>query len=126
MSQLEATVKELINNFDSMNFAASRELLAPDSQGIDEISHRWLRTADEIGEYFGQLESSVSDLSTKLSDLREQTWGEVGLVTCWLEQDYTMRGTRQHVSSPTTFVLRRIDDRWKVALVHSIPLPEGD
>jgi hypothetical protein len=50
---------------------------------------------------------------------------DVGLVTCWLEQDYTYQGKKQHVSTPTTTLLRRSGSDWKLALFHSVPLPEG-
>jgi hypothetical protein len=32
---------------------------------------------------------------------------------------------RQHISMPTTIVLRRSGAEWKVALIHSAPLPEA-
>jgi ketosteroid isomerase-like protein len=35
-----------------------------------------------------------------------------------------MEGKAQHVSAPTTLVLRRQDGEWKLALFHSVPLPE--
>ncbi len=51
--------------------------------------------------------------------------GEVGVVTCWVEQAYTLGGRRQQLSAPTTVVLRRAGETWRIALFHSIPLPEG-
>jgi ketosteroid isomerase-like protein len=47
-------------------------------------------------------------------------------LTCWLNQDYTLEGSAQHVSAPTTIVFRRVDGEWKLALFHSIPLPEQE
>jgi ketosteroid isomerase-like protein len=35
-----------------------------------------------------------------------------------------MHGTPQHISAPTTMILRRDDGAWKLVLFHSIPLPE--
>ena len=46
------------------------------------------------------------------------------MLTCWLEQDYTLKGNTQHISAPTTIVLHREAGEWKVVLFHSIPLPE--
>ena len=46
------------------------------------------------------------------------------MLTCWLEQDYTLEGNSQHISAPTTIVLHREASEWKVVLFHSIPLPE--
>jgi ketosteroid isomerase-like protein len=45
-------------------------------------------------------------------------------VTCWLEQDYVLDNQPQHISAPTTIVLRRLGDGWRLVLTHSIPLPE--
>jgi ketosteroid isomerase-like protein len=61
---------------------------------------------------------------SSLSDLRADEWGDVGLVTAWMEQDYMMDGEPQHLSAPTTFVLRRLGGSWRVALIHSVPLPD--
>lgn len=123
MGALESVVREVMTAFDRQEYAVLIGKLAPDAQGIDEISRRWLRDAGEIDAYFKQLEGSVTEISTTLSDLREEAWGDAGLVTGWLEQDYTLEGERQHVSSPITVVLRRVDDDWRIALLHAIPLP---
>ena len=69
---------------------------------------------------------AVSDLRTELRDAEEHIWGDVGVLTCWLNQDYTLEGSAQHVSAPTTIVFRRVDGEWKLALFHSIPLPEQE
>jgi ketosteroid isomerase-like protein len=72
-----------------------------------------------------QLVTAVQDVRSELRDVRETTWGDAGLVTCWLEQDYTLEGTRQHISAPTSAVLRRDGAGWRIVLFHSIPLPEA-
>ncbi|MFC9688194.1 nuclear transport factor 2 family protein [Kribbella sp. NPDC056951] len=125
MGELATAFKEIMTAFDRQDFAALRTMLAPDGQGVDEITRRWLRDADEIGAYFDQLAGSVDDVSTTVSDLEERTWGEVGLVTCWLDQSYTLDGEPQKVSAPTSVVLRRVDGEWRAALIHSVPLPEN-
>jgi ketosteroid isomerase-like protein len=56
--------------------------------------------------------------------VEERVWGDTGVLTCWLDQDYTMDGKAQHVSAPTTIVFRREGVEWKLALFHSIPLPD--
>jgi ketosteroid isomerase-like protein len=124
MRELETTVRKLVGAVDRKDFDVVRRMLTPDAQGIDEISRRWLRGADDIDAYFKELEGAVDEVSSSLSDLRADTWGDVGLVTAWMEQDYTMDGEPQHISAPTTFVLRRIDGSWQVALIHSVPLPD--
>lgn len=44
-------------------------------------------------------------------------------MTCWLEQDCILRGRSQHISAPASVLMRRIDDDWRVALVHAVPMP---
>ncbi|SRR6266516_858724 len=124
MGALETTVRDVMAAFDRQEYDVLRNRLAPDAQGVDEITRRWLRDAGEIDAYFKQLEGSVEQIRTSLSDLREDDWGDVGVVTGWMEQDYTVAGTPQHVSAPFTFVLRRIDGEWRLALMHAVPLPE--
>ena len=75
--------------------------------------------------YFKTVAGSVTNIRSKLTDVRENTMGDVGIVTCWLEQDYKLGGKSQHISAPTTIVLRRGGGEWKIILFHSIPLPEG-
>jgi len=70
------------------------------------------------------LMTSVGDVHTELRDVRESVSGDSGVLTCRLEQDYTLEGKSQHVSAPTTVLFRRREERWKMALFHSIPLPD--
>ena len=95
-----------------------------DAQGVDEISRRWIRGRSEIESYLRQLLDAVSDVRTELRDPHELIWGDAGVVTGWVEQDYTLDGESQHVSAPTTIVFRRDASEWKGVLFHSIPLPE--
>jgi hypothetical protein len=79
--------------------------MADDVQSVDEISRRWFRGKDEVAAYAHGLAGVVSNPRTEISDIEEHVWGGTGLVTCWLEQDYTYEATAQHVSAPTTVVL---------------------
>lgn len=126
MGALESAVREVMDAFDRQEYDVLRESLAPDAQGVDEISRRWLRDAGEIDAYFKQLEGVATGISSEMSELREEDWGDVGLVTGWLEQDYTLAGEPQHVSAPITFVLRKVDGDWRIALIHAVPLPADD
>jgi ketosteroid isomerase-like protein len=65
----------------------------------------------------------VGDVHTTISDVHEPGLGDIGLMTCWIEQDYTLEGKRQHVSAPTTLAFRRESGEWKILLFHSVPLP---
>lgn len=124
MGVLETTVRDVMAAFDRQDFDGVRSRLAPDAQGVDEIARHWLRDVGEIDAYFKQLEGAVEGVSTSLSELREDDWGDVGLVTGWMEQDYTLNGESQHVSAPFTFVLRRLEGEWRVAVIHAVALPE--
>jgi uncharacterized protein (TIGR02246 family) len=123
--ELEAVVLEMFDALRRKDADALARFAADDSQGVDEISRRWLRGRDEMTRYIGGLLEMVDDVESKLQDVHEKVYGDVGLVTFWLEQDYTLEGARQHVSAPTTVVLRRMGESWKLALFHSIPVPEA-
>ncbi len=122
--ELEGVVREFMMALDSLDADRLASFVGDDPQGIDELSRQWMRGADEIERYLRGMIAAVSEVRTDLKDLEERVWGDVGLVTCWLDQDYTLEGARQHVSAPTSIVLRREDGVWKIALVHSIPLSE--
>jgi uncharacterized protein (TIGR02246 family) len=122
--QLEQAANELFSAFEAKDSARLTDLFSEDAQGVDEISRRWIRGRDELEAYLRQLIEVVSDVQTELRDAREASWGETGLLTCWLEQSYTHEGRAQHVSAPTTIVFRRENGTWKAALFHSIPIPE--
>ena len=65
----------------------------------------------------------VTGIKTVVSDGNETIDGDTGLLTCWIEQDYTVEGASQHVSAPTTVVFKREGGAWRFSLFHSIPLP---
>ena len=123
--ELEAVVLEMFDALRRKDADALARFAADDSQGVDEISRRWLRGREEMTRYIGGLLEMVDDVESKLQDVHEKAYGDVGLVTFWLEQDYTLEGERQHVSAPTTVVLQRMGESWKLALFHSIPVPEA-
>jgi ketosteroid isomerase-like protein len=71
-----------------------------------------------------QLKDTVSDVHSQMSDPQEAVWGDVALVTFVLEQSYTMDGQKQTLEAPTSILFRREDDDWRIALIHTVPLPE--
>ena len=109
---------------DALDADRMMEMLTGDVQSVDEISRRWLRGRGDVDNYLREVITAVSDVGTQLRDAEERIWGETGVLTCWIDQDYTMNGTAQHISAPTTIILRRDDGAWKLVLWHSIPLPE--
>ena len=124
--ELEAIAQDLFKKFDAGDFKAAGRLMADDVQGVDEISRRWMRGRAAVDGYLGQLGSAgLKDIRSEMRDVHESIHGQAGIVTCWLEQDYTLEGKRQHVSAPTTIVFRRDGSDWKWVLFHSVPLPEG-
>jgi ketosteroid isomerase-like protein len=111
--------------FDSKDVDRIVESIGEGAQGVDEISRRWLRGGGELDGYLRQLVGAVSGIRSELQDAKERVWGDVGVLTCWLDQDYTLEGKAQHISAPTTIVFRQEEGgEWKVVLFHSIPLPE--
>jgi ketosteroid isomerase-like protein len=125
-TELTGIVKELFNDLDRADFDAIVDRAATEVQTVEEITRRWMRNCDELTDYFAQLGPLASDFKSQLSDVHEVSWGDTGLVTCWLEQSYVLAGEEHYVSAPTTFVFRREGGDWKVVLMHSVPLPEGD
>jgi ketosteroid isomerase-like protein len=122
--ELEKVANDLMAALDSQDLDRMVEAIGEDAQGVDEISRRWLRGRDELDGYLRQIIGVVSGVRSELRDAQERVWGDAGVLTCWLEQDYTLEGNAQHISAPTSMVLRREGGTWKVVLFHSIPLPE--
>ena len=122
--ELERAARDLMARLDALDVDALLESATGDMQGVDELSRRWLRGKDEADPYLRQLVGALGGVRTELGDVEERIWGDTGVVTCWIDQDYTLEGKPQHVSAPTTIVFRREDGDWRMALFHSIPLPE--
>ena len=45
-------------------------------------------------------------------------------MTLVLDQTYTMNGREETVSAPASMLFRHQDDGWKVALIHTVPIPD--
>ena len=71
-----------------------------------------------------QLRDTVSDVHSRARDLHASTWGETGIVTFVLEQTYKLDGAQQTLEAPTTIVFQRHGDAWRIALIHTVPLPD--
>jgi uncharacterized protein (TIGR02246 family) len=124
MGELGSLVQGMFDALERQDADAALALIDADGEGVDEISRRWIRSGSELTAYVSQLMGMVSDVSSQLNDVHERTIGDIGIVTFWLEQDYTLEGERHHISAPTTVVARRRDGEWKFTLFHSVPLPE--
>ena len=124
MGELQTALEDMFQAFERGDADALAALVATDAQGVDEISRKWMRGEDEVRNYLRGLVSMVTDIKTVVSDGNETIDGDTGLLTCWLEQDYTVEGNSVHVSAPTTVIFKREDGAWRFSLFHSIPLPE--
>ncbi|MDH5223935.1 MAG: nuclear transport factor 2 family protein [Actinomycetota bacterium] len=121
--EMTAVVQRMFDALDKGDMQDGLATLASDALGIDEISRKWMRTPNEVRDYVEQLMQMTEDVHSEMHDVHEIAWDDTGVVTFWLEQDYTLRSERAHISAPTTVVLRREEGAWKIALFHSIPLP---
>ena len=122
--ELNSVATDFFAALDALDADRMKQMLTEDVQSVDEGSRRWLRGRGDVDSYLRELMPAVSDVATQLRDAEERIWGETGVLTCWIDQDYTMNGTPQHISAPSTLILRRDGGAWKLVLWHSIPLPE--
>lgn len=120
----EQAVRDLFATFDSLDAEAMKAFLTADGQGIDEIARQWLRGRAAIDAYVDHLVGGLTEVRSALRDVHAEEYGDTAVVTCWLDQSYTLGGESAEVTAPTTVVLRREDGRWKAALIHTVPLPE--
>ena len=122
--ELEKKVREAMRKLDAKDWDSLSQLATEDLQGVDEVSRKWTQGRKAVID--GIRNAPIDDIRTEVRDVKETTWGDVGLVTCWIEQDYTFKGERQHVSAPTTLLFRRMGSDWRMALFHSVPLPDAN
>jgi ketosteroid isomerase-like protein len=123
-TSLEQRAHQLFELVDNMDTAAMTAMLTDDAQGVDEISRGWLRGRPALESYFAQLEEMVDEVRSQVRDVHVTEWADAGVVTCIVDQTYTMDGQRQDISAPTSMTFRREGDDWKVVLFHSVPLPD--
>jgi ketosteroid isomerase-like protein len=123
MGELQAALESMFDAFERGDTETLLASVASQSQAVDEISRKWLRGADEVHNYLRELVSMVSGLKTVVTNGNETIEGDTGVLTCWIDQDYTVDGAAQHVSAPTTVIFKREAGTWRFSLFHSIPLP---
>jgi len=123
VTSLDLQVHRIFELVDSMDTDAMAAMITDDGQGVDEISRAWMRGRDALEAYFGQLDGMVESLTSEISDLHVTEWADTAVATCVVDQTYVMGGERQTVRAPTSITFRREDD-WKIAVFHSVPLPQ--
>jgi ketosteroid isomerase-like protein len=124
--ELKGIANELFQALDARDSEKLISNTEADAQSVDENSRRWLRGRDELESYLGEMFEMVTDVHTTLRDVTEHIWDDTGVLTCWLEQRYTLEGSPQQISAPTTIIFRRRDGAWRLALFHSVPLTDHD
>jgi uncharacterized protein (TIGR02246 family) len=126
-SSPEQTVSELFDAFDRLDMDSAESLFDDEPQGVDELSGGWRRGREALHDYFAQITSAgLADVRSTLAAVHTADWGDTAVVTLVLEQTYTLEGEQHAVHAPSTLVLRRHDGRWRVALVHSVPVQDHE
>ena len=124
-AQLQAVVEEFFAALDELDLGRLIPMFAEDVEEIDEVSRRWLRGKSEVMPHFTEFVKSATSVKSVISNACERTWGDVAVVTCWLDQAYTFDGKDASISAPTTLLLERQNGDWRIRLFHSYPLPEA-
>jgi ketosteroid isomerase-like protein len=123
MGELQTALEHMFDAFERGDVEATVAFVADEAQGVDEVSRAWLRGGDDVRTFVRGLVPMVTGMKTVITDGNETIEGDRGLLTCWVDQDYTIEGSAQHVSAPTTVLFKREGGEWKFTLFHSIPLP---
>jgi hypothetical protein len=121
--ELEAALRKMFSAIDQGDMEQATSMFGADAEGIDEVSRRWMR-GQAFVTYVHDMAKAIDDIRTELRDVHEREWTDTGLVTCWLEQDYTLEGKPTHVSAPTTALFQRDGEDWRLALFHSVTLAQ--
>ncbi len=108
---------------DAKDETALRAQLSDDPQATDEITRGWLRGRAALEAYFVENLPRITEVNSRIDEAEERRWGDVEVDTFVLRQSYVYDGTRYDIEAPTTLIWRREGDTWKLALMHSIPLP---
>ena len=121
-TSLEQQAHRLFELIDAMDVARMTAMMTDDVQGVDEVSRGWLRGHAAVEDYFERMRELIDDLHSELREVRASEWGDAAVVTCVLDQTYTLDGRHQRITAPTSVTFRREHGEWKVALLHSVPI----
>jgi ketosteroid isomerase-like protein len=108
---------------DAKDETALRAQLSEDPQTTDEITRGWLRGRAALEAYFVENLPRITEIHSLIDEVDVRRWGDVEVETFVLRQGYVYDGTRYDIEAPTTMIWRREGETWKLALMHSIPLP---
>lgn len=124
-SAIEQLVRDAYKAMAQLDVGHITGLMTDEIQGVDEITRAWKR-GPEVREHLNELIKLVTRLDSTITDLVVKEWGDTALVTFMVTQAYTVGEFSNEVKAPTSMVMRREGDTWKVVLFHSVALPEYD
>jgi len=125
LNQAENPTDTLLSFFSALDGLDAGAMGACCSDGValvDEISRCWLRGRAEVEVYLLKTLAATETVQSQLGDIHCQQQGETAWITAWLEQTYTFDSKQQNITAPTTAVLQLEDGKWKVVLLHALPL----
>jgi ketosteroid isomerase-like protein len=117
-------VARLLELLDAMDLDGLSAMVTDDVQSVDEITRGWTRGRAAVDAYMSQLKNTVSDVHSQMNEAHERVWDDIGLITFVLDQTYTMDGEQHTISAPTSILFRREEGEWRIALIHTVPIPE--
>ncbi len=123
MDFVATRASELFRSLDAKDEAALRAMWSDDPQGADEMTRGWLRGRPALEAYITDNLPRMEDIHSTIEDVAVRRWGDVEIETMILRQSYVFDGTRCDIEAPTTLIWSREGGTWRLALVHSIPLP---
>ena len=121
---LDQMAHRLFALVDALDLDGVKALMTDDCEEVDEISRTWRRGRAAVEAYFGEMLAAISDVHTDLRDIAVREWADTGIITCVIDQTYRNEGRDERITAPTTLLLRREDGDWRIALMHTVPLPE--
>ena len=105
--------------FDGKDYAALASLMTDDAIETDDLAGGWLRGPAAISEHFAGMGVRYDESHTTLEDVAVTATSAIAVITCVV--DYQMRwdGEPGRWRWPTTMILARDADQWKLAVLHT-------
>jgi len=122
--QLDRVAERLFGMVDALDIDGIKGLITDDCEEVDEISRTWRRGRATVEAYFEEVLSAIQDVHTDIRDLAVREWTDTGVITCVIDQTYRYQGRNERVIAPTTLLARREGDDWRIALMHTVPVPD--
>jgi ketosteroid isomerase-like protein len=119
----------LLSFFAALDLLDAGAMAACCSDGValvDEISRCWLRGRADVESYLLRTLAVTETVESRLGDIHCHQHGETAWITAWLEQTYSFDGKQQTITSPTTAVLQLEGSKWKLVLLHAMPMATED